>query len=209
MSGARVILFGGETLDELDDASLVEALRRRDPHAELAAWRRFAPVVARTLRRLAGPGCDEEDLSQEVFLRFFRSFFRSAGALRDPAAVRGFLTGICVRVVRRELRGRWLRRWLRLTDRGVVPDVAAPAVDPEVRQVVARYYAILDRLSAQARSLFVARHLEGLGLAEVASLHGLSLSTTQRKLARAEARVTALVAVDPAVAEYLGKGGGR
>jgi RNA polymerase sigma-70 factor (ECF subfamily) len=205
VSGARVILFGGETLDELDDASLVEALRRRDPHAELAAWRRFAPVVARTLRRLAGPGCDEEDLSQEVFLRFFRS----AGALREPAAVRGFLSGICVRVVRRELRGRWLRRWLRLTDRGVVPDVAAPAVEPELRQVVARYYAILDRLSAQARSLFVARHLEGLGLAEVASWHRLSLSTTQRKLARVEAQVAALVAADPVVAQYLGSGGGR
>ena len=61
MSGARVILFGSETLDELDDAGLVEALRRRDPHAELVAWRRFAPTVARTLRRLAGPGCDEEE----------------------------------------------------------------------------------------------------------------------------------------------------
>ena len=202
MPGARVILFGSESVDEPDDVALVEGLRRHDPHAELLAWRRYGPGVARTLRRLAGPGCDEEDLSQEVFLRFFRSI----GALREAVAVRAFLTGICMRVVRHEVRGRWLRRWLRLTDRGVMPEMAAPAVEPEMRQVVARYYALLDRLGSQARSLFVARHLEGLGLAEVASLHGLSVSTTQRKLARAQARMAALTSGDPAITEYLRRG---
>jgi RNA polymerase sigma-70 factor (ECF subfamily) len=173
--------------------------------AELIAWRRLGPVVARTIRRLAGPGCDEEDLSQEVFLRFFRSI----GRLREVAAMRGFLTGICVRVVRRERRGRWLRRWLRLTDDAVTPDVAAPTVEPEVRQAVTRYYAVLDRLGEQGRSLFVARHPEGLGLAEVASLHGLSISTTQRKLARAQARVALPTRGDPTLTDYLERGARR
>jgi RNA polymerase sigma-70 factor (ECF subfamily) len=199
VSGARVILFGGELGDEPGDAALVEALRRRDARAELIAWRRFAPSVSRTVRRLAGPRCDEEDLSQEVFLHFFRSI----GALREPSAVRSFLTGICIRVVRREVRGRWLRRWLLLTEHGALPEVAAPVADPGVREAVARYYAILDRLGSEARSLFVARHLEGLGLVEVAALHGLSVSTTQRRLVRAQARVAVLTGDDPAIAAYL------
>jgi RNA polymerase sigma-70 factor (ECF subfamily) len=189
-------------VDELDDVALVEALRGGAPGAERLAWFRFGPMVARTLCRLAGPGCDEEDLSQEVFLRFFRK----VGRLREPTAVRAYLTGISIRVVRREIRRRWLRRWLRLTSKGDVPDVAGPDADPEARQVVERYYGVLDRLSADSRSLFVARHVEGLTLAEVATLHGLSVSTVQRKLARARARIAALAKSDPVLQAYLQQG---
>jgi RNA polymerase sigma-70 factor, ECF subfamily len=204
VAAARLILLSPSPDAEPDDVALVAALRRKEPRAELIAWRRFAPHVTRTLRRLMGPGGDEEDLSQEVFLRFFRK----VGGLREPSAVRGFLTGICLRVVRRELRRRWLRRWLKITDRGVVPDVAGPVEDQEAREVVRRYYQILDRVGAEERSLFVARHLEGLGLAEVAELHGISVSTTQRKLARVGERVSAMIRKDPIVSEYLAQHGG-
>ena len=54
------------------------------------------------MRRLLGPDRDIEDLSQEVFLRFFAAVPR----LREPEAVRSFLFGICVRVTRRERRAR-------------------------------------------------------------------------------------------------------
>ena len=40
------------------DESLVEALRRGEPRAELEAWNRFSPRVDATLRRLLGPGED-------------------------------------------------------------------------------------------------------------------------------------------------------
>lgn len=199
MGAARLILFGTGSADEPDDEVLIQALRRRDPQASFVAWRRFAPLVTRTVRRLMGPGGDEEDLSQEVFLRFFRN----VPALRASSAVRSFLLGICIRVVRQEVRRRWLRRWLRLTDRGGLPDVAGPEVDQEARQVVRRYYEILDQVSAEGRSLFVTRHIEGLGLADVAALHGLSVSTAQRKLARVTERIATLARRDPLLADYL------
>ena len=84
------------------------------------------------------------------------------------------------------------RRGMRLTPEGDIPDVAGPDVDPESRQVVEHYYGVLDRLSAESRSLFVARHIEGLTLDDVAAVHGLSVSTAQRKLARARQRIAAL-----------------
>src|SRR4051812_42133932 len=82
----------GEPNGEPTDAEIAESLRRGERQAELEAWNRFSPGAAQTLRRLLGPGDDREDLLQEVFLRFYRRI----GTLREPAAVRGFLFGICV-----------------------------------------------------------------------------------------------------------------
>ena len=182
------------------DASVVQALRRGEAGASFAAWARLRPQVDRTLRRLMGPDAEIEDLSQEVFLRFFSSVPR----LRDPGALRSFLFGICLRVTRKERRSRWLRRLLRLTTDGELPEhAAAGGPDAEVREVIRRYYRVLDRLGAEARSLFIARTIDGQSLQEVAALHGLSISTAQRRLARATRRVGALVAGDPVLLAYV------
>lgn len=182
------------------DAEVAAALLRGDKDAPYLAWSHFAPFVRGSLRRLLGPGVDEDDLSQEVFLRFFPSVRR----LRDLEAIRGFLFGVCVRVGRKELRRRWLRRWLRLTPEGVLPE-PKPELDPsdgDAPEVLGRYYAILDRVGGQARSLYVTRYIQDLDLVEVARLHGLSLSTTQRKLARITKRIEAMVRLDPLLAEF-------
>lgn len=194
------LLEGGRAENEADGA-LVVALQQGDPRASREAWRRFGPYVRRSLRRLLGPGADEDDLSQEVFLRFFDR----VRTLREPGAVRSFLFGICLRVVRKELSRRWVRRWLRLTDDGQLPERGPTYLDQdarEAREAVVRYYRILDGLGTEARSIFVTRHIEGLELTEVAGLHGLSVSTTQRRLARAEKRVAAMVNADPALAAF-------
>ena len=182
------------------DASVVQALRRGAAGASFAAWARLRPQVDRTLRRLMGPDEEIEDLSQEVFLRFFSSVPR----LRDPGALGSFLFGICLRVTRKERRSRWLRRVLRLTTDGELPErAAAGGPDAEVREVIRRYYRVLDRLGPEARSLFIARTIDGQSLQEVAALHGLSISTAQRRLARATRRVGALVAGDPVLLSYV------
>jgi len=182
------------------DAEIAEALQRGERAAELEAWNRFAPGTAQTLRRLLGPGADREDLMQEVYLRFFRNI----RSLREPAAVRGFLAGICVHVVRQEIARRRRGRWLHLTATGAAPDTTVTHPDPENRDVIARYYRILDQLGGKDRSLFVSRTVEKLTLSEVAEVHGSSVSTAQRRLARATKRVAALVRRDPALAALIG-----
>lgn len=189
--------------DRWSDRALAEALVRGDQDAPHRAWQRFEPAARGNLRRLMGPGLDEDDLCQEVFLRFFGR----VRTLREPDAVRSFLFAVCLRVARKELRRRWLRRWLRLTDDGNLPENAPEGAaggreeTAAARAAVARYYAILDVIGGQGRSLFVARYIEGLELTEVARLHGLSLSTTQRRLGRVAKRVQAMVRRDPLLAE--------
>jgi RNA polymerase sigma-70 factor (ECF subfamily) len=184
-----------------DEAAFVEALRRGDPGAELEAWNRFSPGVDATLRRLLGPGpaSDREDLLQEVFVRFFRR----VGTLREPAAARGFLTSICLRVVSAEIAARRRRSWLRLTTTGDAPESVGAERDDESREAVRRYYRLLDGLGGQDRSIFVARTIEGMTLDEVAAAHGVSVSTAQRRIERTTTRLALLVRRDPLLARFV------
>lgn len=184
------------------DEALVADLLRGAPHAELAVWNRFSPKVDATLRRLLGPGVDREDLLQEVFIRFFRR----VGTLRDPKALGGFLTGICIHVVHGEFGRQRRLRWLRLTSTGRPPEPETNGPDTDAREAVARYYRLVAKLGPDDRSVFVSRTLEGLTLGQVATLHGLSMSTTQRRLARATKRIASMVRRDPVLLALAERG---
>jgi len=201
MAPAAFRVLQGQARDADSDAALVDALRRHEPQAELAAWNRFAVSVDQTLRRLLGPGPDREDLLQEVFIRFYRRI----GTLREPSAVRAFLTGICIHVVRGEISRRQRRRWLSLTSTGDLPEPTPTAPDLEGREAVTRYYHLIDKLGGRDRSFFVARTIEGMTLDEVAAAHEVSVSTAQRRINRATNRIAALVRRDPMLAHFAAK----
>ncbi len=181
------------------DAALAHAAAAGQPGAAEMVWDRFAPLVRGLARRSLGPDRDVDDHVQEVFLRLFDQL----GDLRDPAALRSFVVGITVRVLRSELRRRRLRRWLRLTEGGELPEGAAPPRDEVAREALRRLYRILDGIDDEARLAFALRHIEGLELAEVAAALGASLATTKRRLAKVMARVLAAARHDPALSSYL------
>jgi RNA polymerase sigma-70 factor (ECF subfamily) len=186
-------------LPVLDDEALVRALNDGHPPAGVAAWRRFAPIVRRLLQRTLGPGNDIDDHVQETFARLFRA----VSTLRDPSLLSSFVVGITIRVARTELRRRRLRRWLRLTETGELPEVPGICADLVARQALRRVYAILDQVDDQSRVLFVLRHVEGLDLVDVGRAIGCSLATVKRKLARASARLLMLARKEPALLDYL------
>jgi RNA polymerase sigma-70 factor (ECF subfamily) len=196
--------LGTESVKAHDgERALAQALVARRADAIEPAWRLLRPFVDRTLRRLLGPDRDQEDLLQEVFIRFFRTVPR----LRDPDALRPFLFGIALRVVRREMRRRWLGRWSSRTpaahDDGEQQHAESCAGDPLASEAVRRLLRVLSQVSAEDRSLFVARDVEEMELADVAAAHGLSFSTARRRLDRAWTRVRARAARDPILGGYL------
>jgi RNA polymerase sigma-70 factor (ECF subfamily) len=196
---SKLIIFDKGRRTALDDAELVAALCARDQRAYTAAWIELGPMVRRLVNRFFGPGADTPDLSQEVFLRLFRRI----GELRNPSGLRGFVVSICLGVARNELRRARVRRWVRLTHTGDLPDVPAEPRDMEAREALRRLYAILDLVSVQDRSLFVARFFEKMEIAEVAVTHGLSYGTAKRHVARATIRVNRRIERDPLLARYL------
>lgn len=181
------------------DASLAAALLAGEPTAAKVAWTRYSPLVLRLLRRYFGPGPDRQDLCQEVFLRFFARI----AELREPAALRNFLIGICLGVAQNELRRGRVRRWIFLTQTGELPDAPVVGSDPEAREATGRVYTMLGTLTPEDRTLFVARYVEKMELADIATAVGSPLSTTKRRVARVTRRVAAKMSRDPALAEYV------
>jgi RNA polymerase sigma-70 factor (ECF subfamily) len=168
-----------------DEPSLVRALVARQPAAAAAAWDRFSPLVRGLLWQSLGAFSEVDDLVQDVFLHFFRRI----PDLRDPNAVSSFIVGITIRVARGELRRRRLRRWLRLSDDGALPDVPVAGADVDAREALSRLYAILDRVDDDARLAFVLRYVQGLELTEVAEALGCSLATAKRRISKANQRI--------------------
>lgn len=197
----RLFLIGGnkQQAAEKGDAELVSAFLRHEPGAAADIWERCYPKVRRTVFRMAGPGHDSEDLIQEIFLRLYRQL----RGLRDPAALQPFVLAIAVRVVKGDLRGRWLKRWLYLFHDGEIPEHEARGADLEARKALARFYRILDGLSPAHRAAFVLRQVEGLELTEVSAALGVSLATIKRWLPRILRRVYSQAKGDPLLAGYL------
>jgi RNA polymerase sigma-70 factor (ECF subfamily) len=185
-------------LDGADDPTLIAALLARDSRAPRVLWRRFAPMVFRTLRRMLGESPEVEDLVQEVFL----CVFRKASELRERRALPAFIFSATSLTARHALR-RFRRR--------VPPAQAVPTPSAELnrlsavadaREALVRFHAILERLNATDRTAFVLRFVEGAPLTDVATELGVSLATIKRRLARVRSRVVLFVEQDALLSQY-------
>jgi RNA polymerase sigma-70 factor, ECF subfamily len=183
----------------LDDSALVHAFVAHEDWAPRAIWDRHAPMVYRLLKRALGSQLDAEDLTQEVFLRAFSKI----PSLRDGNALRSFIYSIALRTLKWELRRRRVRRILRLTDTGRLPDVAADA--DERPNDIRIYYKLLDHVSVNARTAFVLRRLEGMQLQDVAVTLGVSTATAKRWVATATKQISRLVDDDVELSSSLGR----
>ena len=184
-------------VDYPSDTALVDALVAGRPAAARALWERYAALSRRLLQRTLG--ADEvDDCLQDAFLRVLDRIDR----LRDPSRLRSFVVGVTLRVARERLRHRWTRRWLKLWPTGELPATTTPAADFDAAEALARLDGLLDRLSPDARIVFVLRFVEELPTSEIAELHGWSLATAKRRVLRAQQLVERAAASDPVLASY-------
>jgi RNA polymerase sigma-70 factor, ECF subfamily len=162
-------------------------------------WNRYAPMVYGLLDRALGSAGESEDVTQEVFLRVFAAI----RTVRDPDSLRSFIYSSAIRTLRWHLRSKRVRRLFTLSDSGELPDRASRGVDSEGRELLARFYRLLDTLRANDRTAFLLRHIEGLRLEEIVAATGVSLSTVKRRVSRASKQVTRLAKADPELARYI------
>jgi len=146
-------------------------------------YRRYAPYVGSIAVRLLGRDGEVDDLVQDVFVEVLRGL----KGLRDPAAFKGWLAQITVRMATRRLRQRNLRRMLHLPE--LPPEyasLAAATATPDQRALVAQVYRVLDRMPAKTRVIWILRNVLDEPLHAVAELVECSQSTVQRRLIDAQ-----------------------
>jgi RNA polymerase sigma-70 factor (ECF subfamily) len=154
-----------------------------------ALFRRYGPYVARIAARMLGREDDVDDVVQDVFVDAMRGVHR----LVDAGAIKGWLATIAVRKAGRRLRRRRILRLVGLEDAVVVVDLIDRGASPEERLLLERVYRALDDVPAAERIAWTLRMIEGERLEKVAELCGCSLATAKRRVAAAQAKVTARV----------------
>lgn len=186
---------------ERTDVELVAGLQADLPWARREIWDRYSGMVRRYLARALGRTSDNvEDLTQEVFLRLFVR----RSAIRQPEALRQFTMAVAVRVLKWNLRSRWVRRKVHLSDDGDLPEVAADrGLEEESRDAMRRCARILDALGARERVSFTLRFMEEMTMEEVAATMKVSLSTAKRLVNSATIAVSQQVGKDADLRRYF------
>ncbi len=150
--------------------------------------------IFRLCQRMLGDSDEAGSAAQDVFLKAYQAWDRTAADLDDPSR---WVTRIAVNTCLDRLRSRRWHFWRRRPDR---PDeelilAMAPAREPDgeaqvlAREIGRRLAAALDRLSPRQRAVFTLRHFEGCPLEEIAAQLGLDVGTVKAHLARAVARL--------------------
>lgn len=198
-SRAPLSLVGGATRRDASDAELARGLAAGESWALTEAWYRFAPMVLATAERTLGSSGEAEDLAQEVFCRVYRM----AHTLRSPDSLRSFVYSVAMRALKSQLRYRRVRSWLTFQAPETLVDLRHCTLDVEARDLLQKFYRLLDRLSARDRLVFLLRRVEAMTVEEIASVMELSASTVKRSLAHSEQRLAHWTQGDPSLATVV------
>jgi RNA polymerase sigma-70 factor (ECF subfamily) len=182
---------------ELSNSEIVEGVLNRDAQAAAALYDRFAGHINRLVWRLLGGDEEHDDVVQQVFVNALGSM----GKLRDPQALGGWLAGIAINTVCREIRSRKARRIFRLVPG--TSELPHDSLDADQQLLAPRFYAVVSRLRASDRIVFILRFVEGYTLGECAAACRCSLATIKRKLTRARRVFFKHARMDPVLASWI------
>jgi len=189
----------------VSDPDLVAGVLEGPAWAKDELYRRYAPLVERTLRHILGH--DRHTELVDVLHDAFVEALASIGNVRDAQALPAWFRTIAVHTAHKTITRRRARRWLLFFQPDEVPEVAGDTVDYEMKEAVRKTYEILDRLPTPERIAFALRHVDGLELTQVADACEVSLATIKRRLASAQRRFARAAEREEALEALLVEGG--
>jgi RNA polymerase sigma-70 factor (ECF subfamily) len=169
----------------------VEQTLAREDTDELLA------LLYRQMRSLAGPRQDLDDLVQAAAERALKALERFEGR----ASLSTFTYGIVYRTLIDHQR--WFRRFQRrfaLDSREEPVDLAFPrSSETDLRELerARRLYAALDTLPNEKRATLILHDLEGLDVADVATISGVGELTVRSRLRDAHKKLAEILRQDP------------
>ncbi len=174
------------------NAPLVERCRLNDRQAQAEIYRRYAKAMFNAALRITGDYAEAEDVLQESFL----SAFRELSGYKGDSAFGAWLKRIVVNKSINCLRQRRLALVPLGEQHHEEPDEAAPSAEDEAD---AHYRADVLRRCIQElpdgyRVVLTLYLLEGYDHLEIASIMGISESTSKSQYSRARVRLRELAA---------------
>jgi RNA polymerase sigma-70 factor (ECF subfamily) len=173
------------------DWTLVQQCAAHDEDACTRLVADHQRMVYQLAFHLLGDTQEALDLSQEVFLRVFRTLHQ----FRGQSTLRTWIYRIVVNQASN--RQRWWRRRHRAQQvpiddptalRGELPESRNFAMPDRVldeREISGRVWRALDRLPFDQRTIVVLREIDGLSYEEIATSLGVAVGTVKSRLARA------------------------
>ena len=175
----------------MDERSLIEGMARGDRAAFRDFVEQYKKKVYYLALDMAGNPVDAEDISQEVFLKVFRSF----ATFRKDAKLGSWLYRVTYNASIDHLRrkkfvpepvGDDVLESRSQEDAGLPPRGAMdPALAAESSLLQARISKALENVSPQEKAVFLLRHYDDLMLKDIASSLGLSIGSVKSYLFRA------------------------
>jgi RNA polymerase sigma-70 factor, ECF subfamily len=179
---------------DADESASLAAAQRGDRAAQSALFLAHKDDVARQVQRMTGDPGAVDDLVQEVFI----AAFSALPGFRRDAQLDTWLYRITVNKVRNwwDAKRRRRRREDRVAGSPQEP-VATPEDEVDVTQHRRRLYAALGELPDKYREAFTARAIDNLSLQEASARLGVPVSTVSYRTRKAEARLCAILGLDP------------
>lgn len=173
------------------DWALVQQCAAGDENACARLVTDHQRMVYQLALHLVGDHQEALDISQEVFLRVFRTLAQ----FRGQSTLRTWIYRIVVNQTSNRLR--WWRRRHRAQQVALEQHTEAHGDLPEVRnfaqpdrvlqqqEVAGRVWGALEKLPFDQRAVIVLREIDGLSYEEIAVSLGLAVGTVKSRLARA------------------------
>lgn len=173
-----------------EEYAVIEHVRAGDTDAFEALVTAYQKQIYNLTLRYVSSSEDAADLTQESFLRAFRSLESFRGDSRFSVWMYRLTTNVCIDFLRSRGRGTASSLTVENDDEELeeleLPDQRFdPQKELERRELRRAVQAGLESLSEDAREIVILRELEGLSYAEIGERLGLEAGTVKSRLFRA------------------------
>ncbi|HEX4406941.1 MAG TPA: RNA polymerase sigma factor [Polyangia bacterium] len=160
------------------------------------AFRRHRGALAATAVRVLRRPEDVDDVLQDVFVEALRGVH----ALREPTALRAWLTRVTVRAAQRRRAGaRFVGRFVARSES--LEDAAAHVADPRASALdlalLAAIGEVMAGIPAERRRAWALRTVDGEPIDDIAVRCGCSATTVKRRIAEVQGLLEAALGDEP------------
>lgn len=207
LSSSEQQLSQSRPLRELSDEQLV-VLCQGDNHAAFTVLvDRYKDRIHRLIRRMVG-GPDDEDLTQEVFIKVYRAIPGFRGGSTFKTWVYKIAHNLCLSEIRKKGRR---GEHLSIEEEGdeklhcLLPDARQGLEDEiEKRDLSQSIRRLMERLPPQYRTVLTLFYLEQAKYEEIADIMGIPLGTVKTHIHRARLRLRDLLLAEGDIAGLTG-----